>query len=178
MLNAVQFAGYFPDPPGPGGHCEQERETAVECRPEGRRHNPRRGQKILLEIGAWLKVNGEAIYGTGVWRKPAEGPTQIVEGQFADSEAKQYTREDIRFTVKGGCPYAICLNMQGEDNVCIKSLAEADASKAPNFHGIIKRVEALGCDSAPEWARDEEGLKVRTLPAKDDKPVVFKIWMD
>ena len=139
---------------------------------------PEEDRTILLEIGAWLKVNGEAIYGTGLWRKPAEGPTQIVEGQFADSEAKQYTSEDIRFTVKGGCLYAICLNMQGKDSVCIKSLAEADASKAPNFHGIVQRVEVLGCEQAPEWVRDGEGLKVRTLPAKDDKPVVFKIWID
>lgn len=139
---------------------------------------PEEDKKILLEIGAWMKVNGEAIYGTRLWRKPAEGPTKIVEGQFADSEAKQYTREDIRFTVKGDYLYATCLNMQGEDNVCIKSLAEADASKKPNFHGIIKSVEALGCESAPEWVRDEEGLKIKTLPAKDDKPVVFKILVD
>ena len=139
---------------------------------------PEEDKKILLEIGEWLKVNGEAIYGAGLWRKPAEGPTRIVEGQFADSEAKQYTKEDIRFTVKGSCLYAICLNMQGADSVCIKSLAEADASKAPNFHGIIRSVEVLGRGPAPEWVRDEEGLKVRTLPAKDDKPVVFKILID
>lgn len=139
---------------------------------------PEEDKNILLEIGEWLRVNGEAIYGAGLWRKPAEGPTRIVEGQFADSEAKQYTEEDIRFTVKGGCLYAICLNMQGKGSVCIKSMAEADASRAPNFHGIIKGVEVLGRDAAPEWVRDGEGLKVRTLPARDGKPVVFKISID
>lgn len=55
---------------------------------------------------------------------------------------------------------------------------KADASKAPNFHGIIKSVEVLGREPAPEWLRDGEGLKIRTLPAKDGKPVVFKIRLD
>lgn len=31
----------------------------------------------LLEIGAWLDKNGEAIYGTQPWKVSGEGPTQI-----------------------------------------------------------------------------------------------------
>lgn len=138
---------------------------------------PDEDKNILLEIGQWLKVNGEAIYASRLWRKSAEGPTKIEEGQFADSEAKPYTYEDIRFTTKGENIYAICLNMQGRDNVCIKSLAEADASRKPNFHGIIKSVEVLGYDKC-QWVRDEEGLHVTTDMIETDKPVVFKIFVD
>ena len=139
---------------------------------------PDEDRRILLEIGEWLKTNGEAIYGSKLWRRSAEGPTSIKEGQFADSEAKPYTSEDIRFTVNGGYLYAICMNMQNKNSVCIKSLAEADASVAPNFHGIITSVDVLGYDDKPQWTRDGEGLKIKTVTVKDDKPVVFRICVD
>ncbi len=138
---------------------------------------PEEDKNILLEIGEWLRVNGEAIYSSRLWRKSGEGPTTIEEGQFADSEAKPYTYEDIRFTAKGDNIYAICLNMQGRNNVCIKSLGEQDASKKPNFHGIIKNVEVLGYDKC-EWERDEDGLHITTDMIETDKPVVFKISVD
>lgn len=139
---------------------------------------PKEDQDILKEIGAWLKVNGEAIYGAKVWRKSAEGPTEVTEGQFADGDAKNFTSEDIRFTMNGGCLYAICLNMQGKNSICIKSLSEADASVKPNFHGIIKNVEVLGEEQKPQWTRDEEGLKIETKVIDHDKPVVFKLTVD
>jgi alpha-L-fucosidase len=44
-------------------------------------------QERLLQIGAWLKVNGEAIYATRSWRKMSEG--------------------DVRYTSKGDAVYAI-----------------------------------------------------------------------
>ena len=139
---------------------------------------PEEDKAILHEIGEWLKANGEAIYGAKLWRKSAEGPTKIEEGQFADSEAKRFTSEDIRFTMNGGHLYATCLNMKNKNSICIKSLAEADASKKPNFHGIIKAVEVLGYDKEPAWTRDEEGLKITTVEIQTDKPVVFKILVD
>ncbi|MBQ7875743.1 MAG: alpha-L-fucosidase [Clostridia bacterium] len=138
---------------------------------------PEEDKNILFEIGEWMQVNGEAIYGSKLWRKSGEGPTTIEEGQFADNEAKPYIYEDIRFTAKGENIYAICLNMENRDRVVIKSLCESDASKKPNFHGIIKSVEVLGHNKC-EWKRDEEGLHVATDLIKTDKPVVFKISVD
>ncbi len=138
---------------------------------------PDEDKKILLEIGDWLKVNGEAIYSSKLWRKSGEGPTTIEEGQFADNEQKPYMKEDIRFTINGGNIYATCLNMKGCDEICVKSLCEADASHKPNFHGIIKDVTCLGHDKC-EWKRDENGLHIKTDEILDEKPVVFKILVD
>ncbi len=43
---------------------------------------PEGDQAILREIGAWLAVNGEAIYGTHPWKIYGEGPTRIAAGGF------------------------------------------------------------------------------------------------
>ena len=59
----------------------------------------------------------------------------------------------------------------------IESLAEQDASKLPKFHGIIRAVEVLGSEEAPEWSRDESGLHIRT-GVRSDAPLVFKITVD
>jgi alpha-L-fucosidase len=139
---------------------------------------PVEDKKILLEIGEWLKVNGEAIYGSRVWRVPGEGPTKIVEGQFTDSEDKVFTSRDIRYMVKGSYLYAVVLKYPDDGKVVFTELAEADASRLPKFHGIIKEVSVLGYEEKVSWKRTEKGLEIQTEKVASDKPVVFKVLMD
>ena len=132
---------------------------------------------ILRAIGAWMSVNGEAIYGTRTWRTYGEGPTQIVEGQFADGIPKNFTHEDFRFTTRDGWLYAVALKPAADGSYLIRALGEQDASRKANFHGIIRGVEQLG-HGPVDWTRDESGLRIAGRPTGDDMPVAFRIAVE
>ena len=135
-------------------------------------------RQVLLDIGKWLRTNGEAIYDSKVWRESGEGPTQIPEGQFTDNDEKPFTPEDIRFTVRGSNLYATVLKYPQDGRVLIRSLAERDASSKPYFHGIIEDVSVLGFDEKVTWERSEKGLLIQTQEVQSDLPVVFRIKIE
>ena len=71
---------------------------------------------ILLAQGAWLEVNGEAIYGTRPWDRYGEGPTVAASGGFSDQNADPFTPQDYRFTKKENVIFAIELGWARERN--------------------------------------------------------------
>ena len=125
-------------------------------RPDGTIPEPE--QKILLEVGRWLAVNGECIYGTRPWKLFGEGPTQVVGGPFADTKRKAFTGEDFRFTTKGNTLYAIALAWPESGKLLVKSLSKKAAG------GPIKNVTLLGHRGTVTWEQTESGLQV-ALPA-------------
>ena len=120
---------------------------------------PEKEQEILLEIGKWLALNGEAIYGTRPWRTFGEGPTEVPEGSFADTLRKPFTGSDFRFTCKGNVLYAIALAWPGHEAI-IRSLG---ASAAPGL--AIRSVQLLGHPEPLQWQQEAEALRV-ALPER------------
>ena len=84
---------------------------------------------ILKAVGAWLRVIGEAVYHSHVWRAAQEGPTRVQEGQFTDGVAKAYTGEDFRFTCRGGAIYAVAMACPADGVLRIRSLARWDGKR-------------------------------------------------
>ncbi|MDR2423713.1 MAG: alpha-L-fucosidase [Prevotellaceae bacterium] len=128
---------------------------------------------VLLSIGKWLKINGEAIYGTRCWKKFGEGTSESSKGSMSDFNATTYTAADLRFTTKGNDFYAIMLNWD-ENGALIQSLnknAIADAK--------ILSVKMLGSDEKIAWTQTDEGLQLSCPKIKPcEFAYSFKITFD
>jgi alpha-L-fucosidase len=111
-------------------------------------------RRLLTDAGKWLKVNGEAIYGSRPWKKYGEGTSL--------NNNPRYTAEDVRFTTKGDTLYAMFMQWPGTEGV-IKSLAKGSADTPA---GTISKVEMLGSAAPLEFGQDETGLKVKMPAAK------------
>ena len=120
---------------------------------------PEEVQQVLLGVGAWLNVNGEAIYGTRPWRIYGEGPTKVEAGTFHDTNLRPYTPEDFRFTTKGDVLYVIGLAWPTNGEAVIHSLAPSVGGQP------VQSVGLLGSDAKLQFEQRADGLHVR-LPAQ------------
>jgi alpha-L-fucosidase len=120
---------------------------------------PEEVQQVLLDVGAWLNVNGEAIYGTRPWKIYGEGPTKVAAGSFHDTDTTRYTAEDFRFTTKGGVLYAIGLGWPTNGEAVIHSVTSTVGTEH------VQSVTLLGSDAKLQFDQRADGLHVR-MPAQ------------
>jgi alpha-L-fucosidase len=108
-------------------------------------------QQIRLRaLGAWLKQNGDAIYGTHPWTR-ANGTTNQV-----DAEGKAV---ELRFTQKDGHLYATLLGKPASSTVLLHNVTAAPGST----------VSLLGSSEPVKWTQQGADLQVElpaTLPGK------------
>ncbi|MCR4594314.1 MAG: alpha-L-fucosidase [Clostridiales bacterium] len=125
--------------------------------------------KVLEDLGHWMDINGEGIYGTTFWKQFGEGKVNNKEGFFQDGDEKPFTTKDFRFTYKDGCIYAF--QMRPSKKVVIKTLKKHAWHDYP-----IESIELLGSDEDLEYDRNENALEIKVKGnIENDLPQCFKI---
>ena len=114
---------------------------------------PEAQKQRLLDLGKWLEVNGEAIFGTRPWKK-AEGTT--VDGI------------ELRFTCKPDALYAFLLDKPKGPQIAIKSLHLSENSKAImlGYEGslTLKQGEKDASIQLPENLKDSPAYAIKITP--------------
>ena len=135
--------------------------------PDGNGIIPEESVKILKGIGAWMRINGEAIYGTGKWTTIKEGPTMINIKSTTDRANNKFdfsfTKEDFWFTAKDNYVYVISLTVPVSETVGVKALYDSRQS--------IRSIKVLGNEKFLKWKVSGDKLDI-TLPQniKADEP--------
>ncbi|MGN6724337.1 MAG: alpha-L-fucosidase, partial [Tepidisphaeraceae bacterium] len=130
---------------------------------------------MLKEVGAWMKINGDAIYGSHAWTQFKDGTHSTPRGMIGRAQADaELTTSDFRYTVgKDGAIYAICMAVpDGGASLTLPALATGSR----NLNSAITRVTLLGSPDPIDWKQQADGLHLN-CPAQMpfNTAVVFKI---
>lgn len=110
---------------------------------------------VLLEIGKWLKRNGEAVYGSQPFEVCAFEGRKSKNGSF--KESKKFSKKDFCFTAKPGKLYVFPMGTKLPQTLQIKALRRA------NEHGIrykIKNIHILGENRNLQYTQSEKSLEL------------------
>lgn len=114
---------------------------------------------IVEGVGAWMRVNGESIYGTRPWTTFGEGPAlassaPLTAQGFNEGKGAPLGAQDFRFTARGERLYASAFGLPADGRWLIRSLANGR-------HPAVRRVDLLGGAEALAFEQTAEGLRVQ-----------------
>ncbi len=99
---------------------------------------------VLNGIEAWMKINGESIYGTRYWKECfGEGPLAEATNGMKDqgfNEGQNYTSADVRYVTKGNDIYATIMAWPATGEYMMKAFSPL----AESYRGEVAKVELLG----------------------------------
>jgi alpha-L-fucosidase len=124
---------------------------------------PEEARTVLLQMGTWLRINGEAIYGTRPFTVFGEGPTKAPKNSTEKNQDIQtYTPHDIRYTTSqsGSTVYAAALGWPTGGSLTLQTLYAGN----PYLPGPVCAVTLLGTGLSITFRQEPNGLHL-TLPA-------------
>jgi len=130
----------------------------IPLRPDG--SIDEREEAFLKGMGEWMKVCGEALYGTRPWIAYGEGPRKGGGGHFREN-AIRYTPRDFRFNTRGeNTLHAFFMAWPEDGTLLIRSLAGGQ-----DVRGTVEAVSLVGHDGRLPFRQTEDGLAVE-LPTR------------
>jgi len=147
--------------------------------PKGDGSWPVESQKNLAAIGDWMKINGEAIYGTSVWngattvtavtdqavKKESDKDKAGMKDAVNDATSKEIV-SDYRFTQKGNIVYLI---------VRSPSTATIDIPELAKNKLAISSISLLSSPSKVKWTQGKDALTL-TLPTVKDPSIPIYVY--
>jgi alpha-L-fucosidase len=128
---------------------------------------PEQARTILLQMGAWLNINGEAIYGSRPWLVFGEGPTKVTSSAL-NTDRQDFKPQDIRYTTHNGKLYAIALGWPSNGELRLRTLYQGN----PYLQSQVCSVNLLGVHEPLTWTQQQDGLHIK-LPVTPPAEPVF-----
>ena len=135
---------------------------------------PAEQKETMLEMGRWLKANGEAIYATRPWKVVGEGDETKLRARswkFIDCDGS-----DIRFTRSkdGNTLYALVLGYPKNGKLRISTLS----NQTKIARGGIESVTLIDGNRPVEWRRDGIGLHLEMPDGVDQDELAYALRIE
>ncbi len=135
--------------------------------------------EMLHEVGEWMRINGDGIYGSSAWKVLGEGKdgklNTLPGGRIGQWQADHvFYNTDFRFTVgKDGMLYVWCMTVpKVGDKLTIASLG----TNKGLFDKKIRSVELMWTEQSVDWKQNADGLEIVYPDSVDLKTAVgFRI---
>jgi alpha-L-fucosidase len=120
---------------------------------------PDEARSVLLQIGDWLRINGEAIYGSRPFAVFGEGPTKAPKDSTQKNKDIQvYTPHDIRYTTSrtGEVLYATVLGWPSDGSLMLRTLYRGN----PYLSSSICSIKLLGARNEILFHQRPDGVRL------------------